>query len=74
MISENKLYEYRIVTAVALRKRDGAGEQEKLLNELADDRWELIDARRSDIWDWTWDSTETLVLRRARDERPGHGR
>ena len=47
----------------------GAEEQERLLNELGRDGWEFVDARRSDIWDWTWDSTDTLVFRRARSRR-----
>jgi len=56
--------EYKIVRVTALRKKAGAGEQEQLLNEMSLDGWELVDARRSDIWDW--ESTDSLTLRRRR--------
>jgi uncharacterized protein DUF4177 len=62
----NHRSEYKIVRATALRKRAGAEEQERLLNELAAEGWHLVDARRADAWDWTWDSTDALVLHRTR--------
>ena len=70
MSSDDHRHEYKIVKAPALRKRAGAGEQERLLNEAAAEGWELVDARRSDVWDWSWDSTDSLVLRRTRSASP----
>lgn len=68
MYNGQPTYEYKIVKAPALRKRAGAGEQERLLNDLAAEGWELVDARRAEIWDWTSDSTDALVLRRTSPE------
>jgi hypothetical protein len=65
MPGANSHYEYKVVKAKALRKRDGAEAQERLLNELAAEGWELADARRADVWDFTSDSWDTLVLRRT---------
>jgi len=56
--------EYKLVEVTALRKRNGAAEQERVLNEAASEGWELVDARRSDIWDWA--SMDTLTLCRVR--------
>lgn len=69
MVDEDGRSEYRIVRVVALRKRAGPAEQERLLNELAADGWELVDARRSDAWDWGWSATDLLTLRRTRPDR-----
>lgn len=69
MASDTPRHEYRIVTVTALRARAGAAEQERLLNEMAGEGWDLIDARRSDIWDWSWTSKDQLVLRRGRPLR-----
>lgn len=66
MASEDRQFEYKIVKVTALRKRAGASEQERTLNDLAGDGWELVDARRSDVWDWSWDSSDSLVMRRVR--------
>lgn len=64
MADDHARHEFKLVRATALRRRAGPAEQEEILNMMAAEGWELVDARRSDIWDWR--SEDILTLRRDR--------
>jgi hypothetical protein len=56
-------YEYKTVKVSSLRNgRGGRRAQDKLMNKMASDGWELVDGHR--LTTWSFGSKDTLVFRR----------
>src|SRR5690606_9012713 len=60
-------YEYKNVKVDSLRNgRRGRRAQDKLMNKMAAEGWEVIDAQR--LGRWEFGSKDTLVFRRPKPE------
>ena len=58
-------YEYKTIKALSVRAgRAGRRKQDKVMNQMAQEGWELVNAQRLGTWDFG--RSDTLTFRRPR--------